>query len=195
MEHLYAGKINHFPLIRLSILSLDKTIFYLLIYIVLRILYLRRKKRKIKFGRELGLGLFVAYILLLLFLTVFRVQYFPWDLHIVSGRPLSDINIIPIIQTMKLAQGNSILDFLYNLYGNILWFVPFGIMVPALSKKKMSLSKAVLLGGSLSIIIEAFQFLLMSGVSDIDDVIFNVIGVIIGYCLYQLGKSMKKMFK
>ncbi|GKQ42974.1 glycopeptide antibiotics resistance protein [Companilactobacillus sp. RD055328] len=193
--HLYADKINHFPLIRLSILSLDKTIFYLLIYIVLRILYLKKKKRKVKFKRELGLGLFVAYILLLLFLTVFRAQYFPWDIHIVTGRSLSEINIIPIIETLKLAGGTSIVDFFYNLYGNIAWFIPFGIMVPALKKKRINLLQVTIMGALFSISIETAQFFLQSGVTDIDDVIFNVLGVILGYCLYQFGKSLKKAFK
>lgn len=195
IEYLYADKINHFPLIRLSILSLDKTIFYLLIYIVLRILYLRSKKRKAKFGHELGLGIFVTYILLLLFLTVFRTQYFPWNIHIISGRSLSEINWIPLIQTMKLSQGNSIVDFLYNLYGNILWFIPFGMILPALTKKRLGLSVTMVYGALLSLSIETLQFFLKSGVSDIDDVIFNVLGVIIGYCLYQFGKTLKKMFK
>ncbi|MGR3742206.1 VanZ family protein [Companilactobacillus sp. DQM5] len=194
IEYLYANKFNHFPLIRLSILSLDKTIFYLIIYIILRILYLKNKKKKVTFISELKKFFFMAYILLLFFLTVFRAQYFPWEIHFILNRPLSSINFVPLVQTFKLASGASIIDFLYNFYGNILWFIPLGIFVPSLRKKNTSLLQMTLIGATLSVTIEALQFLLMSGISDIDDVIFNVLGVIIGYCLYQIGKSFKKIF-
>lgn len=193
LEQQYADKINHFPLVRLSIISLDKTILYTLIFIVLRLFYLKfikKNSKKIKFGHEFILTVFVMYILLLLFLTVFRVQYFPWQVHIIKNRPLSDINWIPLVQTLKLSQGESILDFMYNLYGNILWFIPFGIMLPILTQKSLELKSIIISGMFLSILIEGLQFLLMTGVSDIDDVIFNTIGVIIGSCIYQLIKKI-----
>lgn len=195
VEQLYADKINHFPLIRLIFLSLDKTIFYLIVYIILRFLYLKFKKRKTKAGKEFKLGIFVTYLLLLFFLTVFRAPYFPWEIHLVLNRPLSDINMIPLVETFKLIRGSSIIDFLYNFYGNILWFIPMGILIPSLTKKRISLTKVALIGAAISISIELLQFILMSGISDIDDVIFNTLGVIIGYCLYQIGKSIKKLFK
>lgn len=41
----------------------------------------------------------------------------------------------------------------------------------------------------LSIGIETLQFLLMTGVSDIDDVFFNTCGAILGYLIYILFKK------
>lgn len=195
LEQQYADKINHFPLIRLSIISLDKTILYTLIFIIARLVYLRVIKKNIKLSHEVGLAIFVMYILLLLFLTVFRVQYFPWQIHIVKNRPLSDINLVPLIQTFKLAQGESVLDFMYNLYGNILWFVPFGFMFPMVISKKIEFRTVVISGMFFSILIEVLQFLLMTGVSDIDDVIFNTVGTIIGVCIYQLVKKIINFVK
>ena len=55
------SQVNHFPLVRLIIFSLDKTILYLLVFAVLRCLWLVRHHRRTTFGRELKLGLFVGW--------------------------------------------------------------------------------------------------------------------------------------
>ena len=72
------SQVNHFPLVRLIIFSLDKTILYLLVFAVLRCLWLVRHHRRTTFGRELKLGLFVGYLMLLFALTVFRDVYYPF---------------------------------------------------------------------------------------------------------------------
>lgn len=41
-------------------------------------------------------------------------------------------------------------------------------------------------GGCLSVCIEGLQFVLETGVSDIDDVFFNVCGTIIGFIIYRI---------
>ena len=90
------SRVNHFPLVRLIVFSLDKTILYLLIFAALRCLWLLVTKRRTTFGRELKLGIFVGYLMLLFALTVFRDVYYPWQLHFHWNRPLSVINIRPL---------------------------------------------------------------------------------------------------
>lgn len=192
---VYAMKINHFPLIRLSFYAVDKAILYTLFFIVLRYVWIKLKKKRTTFGRELGLGVFVFYVFLLFALTVFRDGYFIWQFKFYFHRPLSQINIIPLVETFKLAKGQSIIDFIYNLYGNIMWFVPMGIFIPALSERRLNFWKVVLIGALISTSIETLQFILNTGVTDIDDVIFNTLGAAVGYLLYFLGKWIKKLIK
>lgn len=65
---------------------------------------------------------------------------------------------------------------------NILVFIPIGaLLCNIFSKNKFVYT--VLLGLMLSVSIEIIQYLLEKGVSDIDDVIFNVIGLLIGVAL------------
>lgn len=64
---LYSTRINHFPLIRLFFYSLDKTIFYFLIFCLLRFGYLRIRRSKTNWSHELLLSGFVIYLLLLFF--------------------------------------------------------------------------------------------------------------------------------
>ena len=88
-------------------------------------------------------------------------------------------------ETLKLTHGQSLLDFFYNSLGNVLWFIPFGFLFPTVIQKKIMVG-TILAGGCLSVIIESLQFVLETGVSDIDDVFFNVCGTIIGFILYRI---------
>ncbi len=191
----YATRINHFPLIRLSFYAVDKAILYTLFFIILRYLWIKFKKKKTSFHYEFWLVVFVFYVLLLFALTVFRDGYFLWQFKFYWHRPLSEINLKPFIETMKLVNGQSLVDFFYNLYGNIMWFVPMGFFIPALKKKPVGFFQMIILGALISISIETLQFVLNTGVTDIDDVIFNTIGAALGYLLYFVGKWIKKLIK
>ena len=192
---MYAMKINHFPLIRLSFYAADKAILYTLFFIVLRYIWIRLKHRKTNFKYEFWLNLFVFYVFLLFALTVFREGYFIWQFKFYWHRPLADINIIPLVETFKLLKGKSLVDFFYNLYGNIVWFIPMGVFIPALSKRHRGFLQVVLIGALISTSIETLQFIFNTGVTDIDDVIFNTLGAAVGYLIYFVGKWIKKLIK
>lgn len=69
--------------------------------------------------------------------------------------------------------------------------MPLGFGIPWVSKRRRRLAGTVIFGLLTSLSIETLQFLLISGVADIDDVIFNVIGAIFGYSLYRLFHHRK----
>lgn len=191
-----ADHINHFPLIRLVVLSLDKTILYLLVFAVLRFTYLKLRHRRTKWGHELLLATFVTYVLLLLFLTVFRGKYYyPWQLVMHFDRPLSVINTTPLVETLKLRRGATMFDFYYQSLGNIGWFVPFGLLAPLTIHAKHKMWPTVLFGSLLSLGIETMQFFLITGISDIDDWIFNTLGVVCGFIVYAAGRGVYRLFK
>ena len=195
ISNLYSARINHFPLIRLSFYGVDKAILYTLIFVFFRMLWLRLSRKKLSWNHEFWLAIFAFYIFLLYFLTVFRDGYFLWQFTFYWHRPISDINFIPFIETFKLLGGKSPLDFFYNLFGNIVWFIPMGIFIPTLGKKNRGFGRVVLIGALVSLSIEALQFVLRTGVSDIDDVISNTIGTAIGFLLYFICHIVKKRVK
>lgn len=186
----YATSINHFALIKLTLLALDKTIFYFLIFVVLRLIWLLFIRRRRSLKSEATVWIFAFYLILILMLTTFRDTYFPWQLYFNFGRPLSDINFVFMKETWKLVYAPSRLDFFYNSFGNVLCFVPFGILFPIVFSKKQSFPKTVLIGMLLSVCIETLQFWLGTGVSDIDDVFFNTCGAILGYAIYWIFKKL-----
>lgn len=185
----YATSINHFALVKLTLMALDKTVFYFLIFAVLRLIWLLFIRRRRSLKSEASVWIFAFYMILVLMLTTFRDTYFPWQLVFNFNRPLSDVNLVFMKETWKLVYAPSRLDFFYNSFGNILCLIPFGILFPIVFSKKQSFVRTVLIGMLFSISIETLQFLLETGVSDIDDVFFNTCGAILGYLIYRLFRK------
>ncbi|TVU88478.1 VanZ family protein, partial [Lactobacillus gasseri] len=156
-----------------------------IIFAIIRLCWLLFIRRRRTLKSEACVWLFSFYVILLLMLTVFRDTYFPWQLTFNFHRNLGDINLVFMKETLKLTQGQSMLDFFYNSLGNILWFIPFGLLFPTIIQKK-SMLLTIFFGGCLSVCIEGLQFILETGVSDIDDVFFNVCGTIIGFIIYRI---------
>lgn len=80
-------------------------------------------------------------------------------------------------------------EFVENIFGNIILFIPYGflgILFPKLKQFKW------LIGAFFVVIniIEFSQYYLRRGFADIDDVILNSLGVIIGYFIYRKIDNM-----
>ncbi len=88
--------------------------------------------------------------------------------------------------TLALYNGNITLkNYLLNIVGNVFIFVPIGIMLPyiMIGMKKFNTFVALtifVLG------IEAYQLEKNIGVFDIDDILLNVLGIIIGIIIYSI---------
>ena len=101
------------------------------------------------------------------------------------GGPLTRIdavNMIPfhsIRENLKYGHSPVSWDMLYNL----VMFVPFGI-VYCYYQKTFSIYKAMGLSFLTTFLIEAAQFILKTGVVDIDDLIVNTIGSLVGIFFY-----------
>ena len=88
--------------------------------------------------------------------------------------------LVPLITTFMVFERN-IWTFIYFVAGNILWFLPLGILLPLIYPKFRNFKIMLLTTLAISLLIELSQWFLSTGVSDIDDIIFNVMGGIIGY--------------
>ncbi|MGX7348016.1 VanZ family protein [Aerococcus vaginalis] len=192
LEYLLMNRINHFPLIRLIVFSLDKVILYFVPFLLLLWGYAKLRE---KMGdpirqkqRPIALTVFVFYFLLLIHLTVLRYDWQWWSLTLDTTRNFSRIHLLPLVDTFKLENGDSVFSFWYNFFGNVIWFIPFGFIVPYLRRGKRQFFEIVLAGAATSIAIETGQYFLGTGVTHIDDVIFNVSGVVIGYLLYDISR-------
>ena len=76
----------------------------------------------------------------------------------------------------------------FMLLGNIVMFIPLGC-VPALLWKKPSVWKALLCGVSVSGTIEFVQFFIGRS-TDIDDILLNTFGTLIGYWIFCLARFL-----
>lgn len=89
--------------------------------------------------------------------------------------------------------------FLWNVVGNIVVFMPFGIFVPMLFKSGKKMIYTVVLTLELSVVLEVMQLITKVGSFDVDDLLLNTLGGLCGYLLYMLcylsGKAKRKLRK
>jgi len=81
-----------------------------------------------------------------------------------------------------------------NLIGNILAFIPLGIFIPKLyTSRAVSFLKVFLLALALSLCFEVTQLLLYIGTFDVDDLILNSFGGLVGYTAFRIWKRSAKI--
>lgn len=194
LARAYATRINHFALIKLTLLALDKTIFYFVIFAIIRLIWLLVIRRRRSIPSEACVWIFAFYLILVLMLTTFRNSYFSWQIVWHTHRPLSEINLVFFKETWKLIYGQSHIDFFYNSFGNVLCFLPFGFLSPVVFSQHQNFWRTLFAGMLFSLLIETLQFFLETGVSDIDDVFFNTVGAVIGYGIFYLCHKIKNNF-
>lgn len=80
-----------------------------------------------------------------------------------------------------------------NLLGNVVCFMPFGFLLPTISKKKMfkNFLSVTFMAMLFSIGIETAQLLTKVGAFDVDDIFLNTVGGLLGYIFMKLTKIRK----
>lgn len=68
---------------------------------------------------------------------------------------------------------------------NMMVFIPVGFLLVACIKG-LAWWQVVLIGGFLSASIEALQFVFRKGFSEVDDLIHNILGCLLGYGAYRM---------
>ena len=76
-----------------------------------------------------------------------------------------------------------------NIFGNIFLLMPFGFLLPIILEKSLGYIRIVLFSLLLTAGIELAQFYTGLGEMDIDDVILNVLGSMLGYGLFRLLRA------
>lgn len=79
-----------------------------------------------------------------------------------------------------------------NLLGNIAAFIPFGLFVPLLSHKQRHCWRVVLLSFDFSLIVELLQLVSKVGSFDVDDLLLNTIGGLVGYLCFALVNCVRR---
>ena len=139
-------------------------------------------------------------MLLLMYINlavIIRFTFFPRELVNGHIQPLIfdakaalpfRINIVPLA---NLLQFDSIKDIIWNVVGNTAMLIPSGIILPVVYKKLNNFGKVIAAGAFISLCIELIQLPFASRTTDIDDLILNTLGVMIGYGIYSLVKKIK----
>lgn len=154
------------------------------------------KTRKISLKREAELLL--VYICIV---VVVRFTFCPFGTVNGQIQPLVfdstkllplKVNLIPFVYLFDYP---TMREALLNLIGNTAMFIPLGIVWPAVFKKLDTPLKAILAGFGFSLAIEIIQLPFYDRTSDIDDLVLNTVGYIIGYGIYSLVRCIHRKKK
>ena len=87
---------------------------------------------------------------------------------------------------------DNVRDIVWNVIGNVAMFIPTGIVLPIVYRRLNSLWKAAAAGAFISLCTEILQLPFPSRASDVDDLILNTLGVIVGYGIFAAVKWIRK---
>lgn len=156
----------------------------LIILVSLRLSYLYRNKIEFVIYKEIMLFFFAFYVLCLFQIVTSS------DVSISYGS-----NFVPFKEIFRYKLFSKM--FMTNVVGNVLLFLPYGYFVGKyFAGKNKILSLFLILLASVSI---EFTQLYIGRVFDVDDIILNLVGGVVGYILYYYSEkiftSLPKFFK
>lgn len=93
-----------------------------------------------------------------------------------------------------LQRGN-IQYFLLNVVMNVAAFAPFGFFLPIISPKNRKFLNILLLSGELTLAIELLQLLFKVGIFDVDDLVMNTLGGVLGYVVYYICRKIERRYR
>ena len=80
-------------------------------------------------------------------------------------------------------------SMLLNVLGNIVCFVPLGFLVPSVINFKNKFLAVVIVAFSSVLMVEVIQLVTKIGSFDVDDILLNVSGAMLGYGIYVIAKK------
>ena len=140
----------------------------------------------------------VQLLFLINLLVIYRITFHPFAKLDGQVQPLLfdaatawpfRVNLVPFVNLLDYPTKGEIL---LNVIGNCAMFIPTGIMIPLIYKKLASFRKTVQTGFLISFIIEIVQLPFAVRCSDVDDLILNTLGCILGYGILTLCRGCKK---
>ena len=177
-------------MIRISYISM--AVFISIIWCLVRVICAIKTKR-VDWKRELQLLL--VYICVV---VVARFAFFPFSKVNGAIQPLvfESVKVFPFrinwIPFVSLLDYPEMRDVLINVIGNTAMFVPLGIVWPCVYKVLDTHGKVIAAGIGVSLCIEILQLPFYDRISDVDDLLLNSLGFIIGYLLYLLAKLISE---
>lgn len=131
----------------------------------------------------------LLYLMIALYLFMMGDLLFRYNVIFDANHTVSrSLNLIPFQTIWAYGSGQYHLRVSFavsNILGNIVAFIPFGLFLQTLRKRK-SFWRGILIVLATAMAVEAIQYGFGLGASDIDDVILNTVGGGLGMLLYRL---------
>lgn len=146
------------------------------------------KAKNRKRVRMLGKILFILYIGFLLYFIIFSDWY-----GRTGGMNEYHYNLVLFKEIKRFWIYREQLGWVSfaNLFGNVLIFMPFGFFMPMASRYR-SFFLTLFYSFGLSLLVETFQLFTKVGSFDVDDLLLNTIGGVIGYIFFVICNTIRR---
>lgn len=140
--------------------------------------------------------LFAVYIIFVLKVIIFKYPYAQlrsimdtWSREVIlEGLDTANFTLFRTIH-MYIEYSDRLNSF-ENLVGNVVVFIPYGMLLPAIWKRFRNFADTFLAALLFSLAIEVFQLFSAFGAFDVDDVMLNCAGAVAGYLIYMLVEKI-----
>ena len=155
------------------------------VYLMFCLLYkIYRGKRKLSLRDYIFEFILVVYILSVLVLF----QILPINISDFKSMSIAP-SILPFL-TILGGDGGGLRDIVIEILLNVVFFIPLGILYPLIAKRKKGIMKSItLISVIFSLFIEVMKYC-TGRHFNIDNIIFNIIGAIVGYYIYRLVEKI-----
>ena len=155
---------------------------------------MKTQTKEVSFAQSVVRILFLLYCGLMLWL-LFGQRLEGKALDITLDGSGENLNLVPFA-TLRLywrllkkdASENLLRQAIINLAGNVVMFVPLGWFLPKIWRAFQGFFKTVFFGIVLICLVELVQYVTGLGVCDIDDLILNALGIMLGYGIFKLRR-------
>ena len=141
---------------------------------------------------KINRALFFIYLLVLIKVIIFKYPYEQlqaivdsWTKEVVwEGLSTANFTLLKTIK-MYIRYADRLNSF-ENLVGNVVAFIPFGFLFPMIIRYGKNLFVMLFHAFIFVVGIEVFQLFSEFGAFDVDDILLNCLGAIIGWIFYSL---------
>lgn len=140
----------------------------------------------------LGKVCFVLYIGFIIYFLIFS----DWYGRTTTGMEEYHYNLVLLKEIRRFWEYRDQLGMFAmftNLFGNVLIFMPFGFFMPMASKYR-SFFSTLFWSFSLSLGVESFQLISKVGSFDVDDILLNTIGGVLGYLVFAICAAIRRLY-
>ncbi|MBU3840538.1 MAG: VanZ family protein [Candidatus Ruminococcus intestinipullorum] len=141
--------------------------------------------------RALGKILFILYIFFLLYFLIFSDWY---GREGVMGEYRYNLVLFrEILRFIKYRESLGAFAVFTNLFGNILIFIPYGFFI-SMARRTRGFFMTLFYSFGLSLCVEIFQLITRVGSFDVDDLLLNTIGGILGYIIFSICNVIRRKY-
>lgn len=140
-----------------------------------------RQKRALRICSKIMFGVYLVFLIYLLF--------FAESMGRTYGERTYHYNLVPFREIKRFLvyrRNLGAMAVMLNLVGNIVALVPYGLFWPIMSPRNRSLWRIALLTFDFSFVVEIIQLVSKVGSFDVDDLMLNTLGGILGYLLFMM---------